>query len=30
MREEHYSIMFSQPQLMRYGNLYGPVVNTKV
>jgi hypothetical protein len=28
MREEHYVVMFSQTQLMHYGNLYGPVVNT--
>ena len=28
MREEYYVVIFTQKQLMHYGNLYGPVANT--
>ena len=28
MREEYYVVIFIPKQLMHYGNLYGPVVNT--
>ncbi len=28
MREVYYVVILTQKQLMHYGNLYGPVVNT--